>query len=78
MNSLCQYKNMFGKSKEGVHSFRVLGVAIVDVVFTFLAAFVIQYFTGGNYWFILICLFILAIFLHRLFCVDTALNKLIF
>ena len=30
--NLCKYKNILGELGKGVHSFRVFGVAIVDVI----------------------------------------------
>jgi len=75
----CQYKDLFGKVGEGVHSYRVLNIAIVDVLLTVLLAYIIQFFTPKyNFWFILICLFVLGIFLHRIFCVRTTVDKFLF
>ena len=39
---LCKYKNIFGKVGKGVHSYRIFNIAIVDVILTFLLAFIIQ------------------------------------
>lgn len=76
---LCPYKNVLGKVGEGVHSHRIFNIAIVDVIFTVVAAFMIHYFLP-KYSFILILtlLFLLGIFLHRLFCVRTTIDKLLF
>lgn len=76
----CQYKNIFGKVKEGVHSYRLFDIAIIDVLFTILAAFFIaKYFNNfNNFLIILILLFILGIIFHRLFCVKTTVDKLLF
>lgn len=75
--SLCQYKNIFGKPKEGVHSYRIFNVAIVDVILTILAAVLISFF--GKFSFIKTCfiLFLLGIILHHLFCVNTTFGKLL-
>lgn len=75
----CKYKDIFGKVNKGVHSYRLFNIAIVDVVFTFIGAFLLylmlpQY----NYFIILLLLFILGIILHRLFCVRTTIDKLLF
>lgn len=77
---LCQYKDMFGKPRTGLHSYRVFDVAVVDVVGTFLLAAAIHYSTGKkyNYWLILIVLFVIGIILHKLFCVDTTVNRILF
>jgi len=32
--SLCEYKNYFGESGKGVHSYRIFNIAIVDVIMT--------------------------------------------
>jgi len=76
--SFCKYKNIFGKEGEGAHSIRIFNIAIVDVILTILGGFIISYYTRWNIWYIIISLFILGIILHRLFCVNTTINKLIF
>jgi hypothetical protein len=75
--SLCQYKNIFGKPKEGAHSYRVFNVAIVDVILTILAAVLISYL--GKFSFVKTCfiLFLLGIILHYFFCVETTFGKLL-
>jgi len=76
---LCEYKDIFGKVKEGVHSYRIFNIAIVDVLFTILAAVFINFFMPKyNIIYILICLFILGIIAHRIFCVRTTVDKLLF
>lgn len=76
---LCQYKNLFGEVGKGIHSYRICNIAIVDVLLTLLGAFIIHLFIPKyNYFLILTLLFILGIFLHRLFCVKTPLDKLLF
>jgi uncharacterized protein YjbI with pentapeptide repeats len=35
--NLCRYRNVFGAPGEGVHSYRFLNIAVIDVVFTFVA-----------------------------------------
>jgi hypothetical protein len=76
---LCKYKNIFGKVGKGVHSYRIFNIAIVDVILTFLLAFIIQLLLPKyNYYHILILLFILGIILHRMFCVKTTIDKLLF
>jgi hypothetical protein len=76
---LCKYKDIFGKVDEGVHSYRIFNIAIVDVILTFLLAFIIQLLLPKyNYYHILILLFILGIILHRMFCVRTTIDKILF
>jgi len=76
---MCKYKNIFGKVKEGVHSYRILDVAIVDVIFTIIAAYLIHvYFPNYKFTYVLLILFILGIVMHRFFCVETTIDRLLF
>ncbi len=81
MNSKCpfkEFKYIFGKEKEGIHSYRLFNIAVADVIMTIIGAFIISYFFKYNFFIVLIILFIIGIILHRLFCVNTTINKLIF
>lgn len=76
----CKYSEIFGKVGEGPHSFRIFDIAVVDVIFTIIGAFLIHRFILPQYQFlhILIALFILGIALHRFFCVRTTIDKMLF
>ena len=76
----CKYKDILGEPGKGLHSHRVFGIAIVDVLLTILLAKFIQYYImeDCNIWVILIFTFILGIILHRIFCVRTTIDKLLF
>lgn len=76
----CKYRYMLGKPKEGIHSIRYLNISIIDVLLTILLAKFIQYYfmKEENIWLILFLTFILGIFMHRLFCVRTTIDKLLF
>jgi len=77
--SLCKYKNIFGKPNKGIHSYRIFNIAIVDVLATIILAYVIYLLIPKyNFFFILICLFLIGIISHRIFCVRTTIDKLIF
>lgn len=76
--NLCKYSNIFGKPGEGVHKYRIFGLAIVDLVSTIIVAYLIHYFVGWKLWKVIVVLFILGIIMHRLFCVRTAVDKLLF
>jgi hypothetical protein len=78
MIDLCKYKNILGIPGKGIHSYRVGGIAIADVIMTIIGAFIISFFSGWNFIYTLIGLFILGIILHRLFCVRTTVDKLLF
>lgn len=75
---LCQYRDIFGKPNQGVHQYRFMNIAIVDLLLTVAIAIFIGYLIHKNWLLILLILLLLAIFIHRLFCVNTALNVAIF
>jgi len=78
MNRFCKYKNSLGIPGKGVHK-HILGVAYIDVISTIIGGIIISYiFPKTNIWYILLILFLLGIFLHRLFCVKTTVDKLLF
>ena len=63
--------------------FHVFGIAIVDLIFTILGAYIIykilkHYKYKVNFLTILIFLLVLGIVFHKIFCVDTTLNKMLF
>ena len=78
MVDLCKDKDALGKPGTGVHSYRFMGVAIADVIMTLIGAFIISYFTGYSFLMVAAILFILGIILHRLFCVRTTIDKMLF
>ena len=81
MIKLCAFKNMLGIPKGGIHSLRIGPVpydfALLDILGTFLLAFGLHKATNYKYWKCALFMFILGIFLHWLFCVETKLNKLL-
>ncbi len=78
MVDLCEYKDILGKPGKGVHSYRIFNIAIVDVLLTILAGYLISYFLNINFILSLIGMFILGIISHRIFCVRTTVDKLLF
>ena len=76
--SLCKYKNLLGIPKEGIHAYRFLGLAIADVIMTIIAAIPIAYVFKTSFMYAALSLFALGIILHRLFCVRTTIDKLLF
>ena len=75
---LSKYKDILGKPKEGLHKYRLFGVAIVDVILTIIVALLISYFFKVSFWITLIILFLLGIILHRIFGVRTTVDKALF
>ena len=78
--NLCKYKNILGIPNEGIHSYRIGNIAIMDVIFTIILAIIIYYMNDFKFRFeyILAFLFILGIILHRIFCVRTTVDKILF
>ena len=77
-NPLCPYKNMFGKVGEGIHSYRVGGFAIMDVLATILGGIFIAWLTKISVYYTIPGAFLLGIIAHRAFCVRTTVDKLLF
>lgn len=79
MQALCPYRNLLGKIGEGVHAYRIANIAIVDVILTILgAALLHMVFPSYRFLTILVVLFLLGIILHRLFCVRTTVDRILF
>jgi len=78
MFDLCKYKDILGKPGQGIHSFRIFNIAIADVLLTILGAYILSIFTKLNLIYTLIFMFVLGIISHRIFCVRTTIDKLLF
>lgn len=76
MTFLCQYRHIFGKEKKGLHSYRFMDIAIVDVLLTFIGALVIAYWYKLNIILVFIVLVILGTIIHYIFCVETTITKM--
>lgn len=75
--NLCKYRNIFGRPNEGVHSFRIFNLAVIDVVFTLLGAYIISLYTKYSFITTSIILFLLGILCHHIFCVDTTIARVL-
>jgi len=84
MSGLHKYRDIFGKPGEGLHSWRVGGLAGVDLLITAGAAFALSRaipglsFPGSSlakFLVTLIILIVAAVGVHYAFGVETALNK---
>lgn len=76
--SLCKYKHVLGEEGKGFHSVRILNIAILDLLATVLGSWLISYYFKLNFFIVLITALIIGVLLHRLFCVNTTINKMIF
>ena len=75
---LCHYKDIFGRPREGGHSYRLFDIAVVDVAATIVVAFIIARIFGVAFWKSLVALFLIGIISHRAFCVRTTVDKFFF
>lgn len=78
MTVLCKYKDIFGKEKTGIHKYRVFDIAIFDVLGTLMLAYVFSHLFKTSFLAMCVIMFVVAILIHRLFCVNTTINKMIF
>ena len=77
MFGLCKYKDIFGKAGDTTKP-RVLGVRILDIVIMVLFVLAFSYITKNNIWKMFAFFLILMVFFHRIFCVRSATDKLLF
>jgi uncharacterized membrane protein YcaP (DUF421 family) len=77
---LCPYKDILGKPKKGIHSIRVLDIAIMDVIMSIIGAYLLSMVFPYKHAFLyaLCFVFVSGIFLHRMFCVRTTVDKWLF
>jgi hypothetical protein len=78
MGFLCKYKNIFGEEQKGIHSIRLFNIAIVDLIMTVIVAYIVSNKYKLSFWKVMIYLMIAGIILHRIFCVNTTINKTLF
>ena len=78
MFGLCKYKDIFGKPNSGLHSLRILDIAIFDVLCVIIIGMLISNTFKMSLLYTIISLFLLGIILHRLFCVRTTVDRLLF
>ena len=80
----CKYKNIFNEPGKGIHSYRIFNIAIIDVIATLVSAYICYILIHNKYSIYdynllkyIILLFLLSIFFHWIFCVDTTVMKYI-
>lgn len=78
MDPSCSHSGMFGEPGAGVHAFRVFGLAAVDVVGTIGLALLLSTLTRCSFPLGCLIAFSLGIAAHRLFCVRTTIDRLLF
>jgi hypothetical protein len=74
---LCKYKNIFGEPGQYPHT-HIMGIAWVDTLLTLLLAYAVSYIFNIEIVLAILITFLLGIIMHRLFCVRTTVDKLLF
>ena len=67
----CPYAFIFGKPRQGAHSTRFMGFAVVDSVATVLLAILLAYLFNTKFWFTLLATFVAGEILHYIMGVQT-------
>jgi hypothetical protein len=76
----CAHKDIFGKPRQGVHKYRipVLDIALVDTLLTVLVAAIVAKVLKVSFVLTFIVFILGGIVIHKIFCVDTRFNSVIF
>jgi len=75
---LCQYKHLFGEIGKGIHSYRIFNIAYLDVLVTVIVAYILSKLFKTPFLYTLVAFFLLGIAVHRLFCVRTTIDTILF
>jgi len=75
--SSCPYSTLLGVRGQGVHSARIAGFALNDILATVLVAAITSYIANISFVYSLFGWFVLGEVLHYAMCVDTAFLELI-
>ncbi len=67
-----------GVPNEGIHSYRIFNIAYMDVLGTIIGSILLAYIMQWSYIKTIVGTFILGIILHRMFCVRTTVDKILF
>jgi len=78
MTGLCKYKDMFGKPNSGLRRYRIFDIAIMDTAVVILFGIAISKLARTPLPQTLAFLFLLGIIAHRLFCVRTGVDRMLF
>jgi len=73
----CEYKELLGVPGKGAHT-HIMGFAWRDTVATIVGGLIIALVFKFNVLYTIISLFIIGIIAHRLFCVRTTFDKILF
>jgi len=76
--NVCPLRNAFGISGKGIHSYRIYDVAVMDFGVTLIGGIIIAFVFSWPILWTTLGLFILGIFVHRIFYSRTTIDKLLF
>jgi hypothetical protein len=76
--TLCPHKYIFGKEKTGIHSYRIFNIAIIDLSLTIILSWIITKYFNLDFKQTSIALLLIGIISHRIFCIETTIDKLLF
>jgi hypothetical protein len=74
----CPFGNIFGKPNEGIHRYRLFGLAIVDVLLTMLVIWWLHWMTKYDWRVLTIVVLAMMVAAHRLCNVRTVTDRLLF
>jgi Kef-type K+ transport system membrane component KefB len=84
MSGLCDtrvksfFDDIIGVPNVGIHSYKIFGISYIDVVVVLIGAIMIAWFMKWSYVKTIVGTFILGIVVHKLLCVRSTVDKLIF
>lgn len=73
-----KYSNVFGEPEFGVHSYRIFNIAVVDLLMTVIFAYFVSKYYDYDFIKVLILVLLIGIIFHRIFCVRTTIDRLLF
>lgn len=77
-NPLCPFKNAFGRLGTGIHSYRIMNIAVLDFVVTAVVAYLLSLIFRTRFFPTFMGFFLFGIVVHRAFCVRTTIDKWVF
>jgi hypothetical protein len=74
---LCKYQNALGKSGSDAYT-RIFTLRVMDVFTLVIGSYLIAYLLDISFWKTILVIFVSGIVAHRMFCVRTAVDKMLF
>ena len=76
--TLCEYKDLFGEPGKGIREWRIFNLSIVDFIGAIILGLILSKLFNTSKIGGVFLSFILGLIFHKLFCVETTLNRLLF